>query len=178
MSSWNNEEEQSADSLVMDFATDEAKPNSFEPIPPGAYQCLVEKIVVKATKDGQGKIANVQLKVTEGEHVGRVVFDGINVMNKSDKAQAIGRGQLAALLEAAGMPGARDLAQVIGSEVLVNVKIQAAKDDYEARNIVRGYKALGGAVAAPQAAAPVAEGKKAAPAFMTKKAPQPPAAAR
>ena len=48
----------------------------------------------KPTKDGSGARLNVKLQIASGKHQNRTVFDGINVKNKSEAAQRIGRGHV------------------------------------------------------------------------------------
>jgi len=160
MTTWNADD---GGSTEVDFDTAAVPPReTIEAIPDGDYHCLIEKVAIKPTKDGDGKRAEVRLRVVDGPCAKRVVFDGINIVNRSEKAQMIGRQQLAELLEAAGKKGERDLATLVQCEVVAKVRTQPAQDGYEARNVVRAYKPVGGAVQV----APVQAQEKKQPAFM------------
>lgn len=178
---WNNDDVQDESSLIVEgFDPEKIEPQSFEPVPDGWYPVLVEKISVKPTADKTGKRANVQLKITDGDFKGRVIFDGINIINASDAAQQIGREHLAALFKACGKTG-NNLAALVQCEVMVGVKMEVARTvgdkTYDARNAVKrnGYKPMNGAVTGP-ASAPGNGEKKNAPSFLNgeKKAAQPP----
>ena len=174
MSDYNNEDMEL--STTMDFATDEVEPDSFEVLPTGNYPTLIEKVSVKSTKDGTGKRVNVQLKITDGQYAGRVVFDGLNVvLPNSPKAENIGRKQLAGLLDACGIKGERDLAKLVQTEQITKIDIQEAKGEYEARNFVRGYKPLPGRMAVPSSPSTTTTVEKKTPSFMHPKAGGPPA---
>jgi len=170
--SWSNDDVSDGSELVMNFATDEVKPDAM--IPDGFYPVIILKVEVKNTKpkdgesEGSGKIATFQLKITEGDFKGRTLFDGINVLNKNEQAENIGRRQLAGLLEAIGKKGETNLAKTVQCECLAKVRTQPEQNGYEARNIVRGYKSAGG-VALPSASPQTEEQKKNAPGFMAKK---------
>lgn len=155
MSAWDNDNSDDSDSLIMDFDTAAVEPQrAFEPLPAGKYPVAVRKVSVKPTKDGTGKRANFELVVLDGEHKGRVVFHGINVINKNEQAQIIGRGEIAGLLAALGISGEKDLAKTIGGEAIATLKVRPAANGYDASNEVKGYSPISGAAAAPQAAAP------------------------
>jgi hypothetical protein len=60
---------------VMDFDTDDAEIVDVDfdkPLPAGPYPALIQRVETKPTKDGTGTRVNIQHKVTEGEHKGRV----------------------------------------------------------------------------------------------------------
>ena len=168
---WDNKDVQDPSDLVVDFDTD-VEVQEFQPIPDGVYPVLVEKITIKDTADGTGRRANVQLKVTDGDHKGRVVFDGMNLHNKNRDAQRMGRDQVVSLLTAAGIKGERNLSKLVQREVLAKIKTKPAQNGYEASNqvAINGYRPLGGATAAPPSGPAVTEEKK-QPAFMNKKSP-------
>jgi hypothetical protein len=152
------------DDLNLDFATDAVEPQkAFEPLPPGRYRVGVRKVSIKPTKAGNGKRLNVELVVVDGDCKGRVVFHGLNIQHATPQAQEIGRRELAGLLLAAGMPGARDMAQLVGVEVVATLKVRPARDGYDASNEVRGYEPCSGSTQTstpPASAAPGAAPKK------------------
>jgi len=82
------------------FDSGEVEAGSFGVLPPGDYECMIEKVNVKVTKNGDGQYLNVQMKILSEWAKGRVVFDIINFENASAAAQRIGRQQLKALVNA------------------------------------------------------------------------------
>lgn len=184
---WNNEEAQDGSELVMDFDTAAVQPSVFDVLPEGEYAVRVSKVGVKINRANTGKTASIQLTVLDGDYKGRTVYDNLTVVmfdadNDAKKAQAqqIGRAQLAALLAACGKAGENNLANIVDRECFARVRVQPAQGEWEARNIVRGYRAPAGVVqhdtrepvrTAPppvQQQAPAAPAKG-APAFMQKK---------
>lgn len=118
----------------------EAKANDFEVLPAGEYHAVIMEMEEKPTKDGSGARLNVKLQIASGKHQNRTVFDGINVKNKSEAAQRIGRGQLKALCIAAGNENPRSSQELIGKAVMVKLKIGKDQNGNE-RNEVASYKA-------------------------------------
>lgn len=130
----------------------------YSPIPPGEYNANIKDAELKATNDGTGQYIKLRLDVTGPSHAGRVVFSNINIRNKSQAAEQIGRAQLGALMKAAGLATLTDTDQLIGAHIGIKVAIREARTDektgktYEASNEVKAYKAIDGA--APMAAKP------------------------
>lgn len=121
----------------------------FSPIPAGDYTASIKSADLTPTKDGSGQYIKLRLDVTGPTHAGRVIFANINIRNKSQQAESIGRAQLGALMKAAGLATLQDTDQLIGAHVGIKVAIREARTTpdgktYEASNEVKGYKALGG----------------------------------
>jgi len=156
------------DDLVLDFDTDAVEPeNDYIPIPEGNYDALIQGAEVKPTRDGTGKRLAIRFRITGPSHVGGVIFAGLNVVNRSEKAQEIGRRQLAELLRAVGLPGERDMAKLIDTECRIAVVIRPANGDYPASNDVKRFSPSQTRADAPagQPGKPGGPAKK-APAFM------------
>ena len=151
----------------------------FSPIPAGDYTCTVKDAEVKATNDGTGQYIKLRLDVSGPTHTGRVIFANINIRNKSEAAESIGRGQLRSIMGALGLASLSDTDQLIGGHLAIKVAIREARTDdktgktYEASNEVKAFKAVGGAMpsaapAMPKAAAAPAAPAKAAPPWAKK----------
>lgn len=133
---------------LAEFGLKDVKPGgNFDPIPPGEYRAIVTKTELKPTKDGTGKRLNIQLQITGGQHQNRVLFDGLNVVNKSEQAQSIGRAQLKSLCVAVNVPDASDSAQLHNKPLMIKVGIRKGQDGTD-QNTIKGYKAC--LPAAPQ----------------------------
>ena len=113
--------------------------NDFSLLPDGEYPIIVEKATSKAHADGHGKRVNLTLKVTEGPFQGRVVFDGLSVVHRSEKAAQIALQRIKALLKSARATDTR-LSSMIGLECIAVVKTGKAQEGYEPRNEVKNYK--------------------------------------
>jgi hypothetical protein len=137
---------------------DMPKSSGFDPIPVGWYDAQITGAEIKATKNGNGQYIAVQYTILGPEYQGRIIFANLNIRNKNPKAQEIGVAGLGALLSAIGLPKADDTSQLIGGTLQIKVKVQEAKDGYDARNDVSGWKAVSGSVlpSAPSVSEPSA----------------------
>lgn len=148
--------------------------HNFTPLPPGSYPVEIESVEIKDTKAGTGKYLKVQYNVIGEDYNGRKLFDQINILNPSEKAQEIGRRQLADLARACDIPFLDDEDMLIGKQLEVRVKVKQEKDR-EPDNEIKGYKPLGGGAqteAPAKQAAPPAQKQAAAPAAEKKPAPE------
>jgi hypothetical protein len=75
---------------------------SYDPIPDGEYTLKALEAEEKATSAGTGSYIKVKFEVVGGSHNGHWVWQNFNIVNKSEKAQQIGRQQLAAWATACG----------------------------------------------------------------------------
>lgn len=150
----------------------------FSPVPAGEYHVSIKDAELKPTNDGTGQYIKLRLDITGPTHVGRVIFSNINIRNKSQQAESIGRAQLGSIMKAIGLATLQDTDQLIGGQLSVKVAIREARTDtatgktYEASNEVKAYKplegaapmAMSGSMPKPAAAAPA----KAAPPWAKK----------
>jgi hypothetical protein len=141
---------------LMGFNAETIEPAAPRTIMPAAdYLCHAVESEMRATRNGNGEYLWIEFVVLEGEHKGRRVWDRINLVNTNTTAVEIGQRQLSALCRACGVLQPKGSQELHSIPVLVSVGIQPAKDNYEARNIVKGYKSARTAPAkAPEAAAP------------------------
>lgn len=139
-----------------------AQTNDYSPIPAGEYIATIKDAELKATKDGTGQYIKLKLQVDAPSHTGRIIFSNLNIQNKSEAAERIGRQQLGEIMRALGLTSVADTDQLIGGSVGIKVAIREAQNGYEAQNEVKGYKSLKGS-APPVVDAPQATGKAAPP---------------
>ena len=128
---------------------------NYEPLPAGWYTVMVETAEVVDTKARDGKRVKVEFLVTDGEHQGRKLFGGINVVNASSKAQEIGLRELAEFSRACGLVTVRDTSEFVDKTLLVKVALRTDAG-HETDNEIKGYKAIGSGTAKPAAPAPKA----------------------
>ena len=130
---------------------------NFDPIPAGWYTAQIAKAELKDTKDGTGQYINMQMTITGPSYQGRVVFAMINIRNKSQKAEEIGRQQLGDLMRALGLARVQDTDELIGGNLSVKVAIDQSPG-YDAKNVVKAYKAIEGSAPPMPASTPAAGG--------------------
>lgn len=98
---------------------------------PGNYICRITNAEIKDTKDGKGKGLVVEFKDVNGSGTCDTF---INVVNRNEEAERIGRGQLKALLIAGGHPNPDrpgDINSLKG--MTVGVRIEQG-EDWEDKN--------------------------------------------
>ena len=88
---------------------------SREPIEPGDYTLKALEAEEKSTSTG-GTMIKVKFEITSGAHAGHWIWQNFNIVNKSEKAQAIGRQQLVAWATACGKPNADDTDKLIDGD--------------------------------------------------------------
>lgn len=127
---------------------------SFEPIPEGEYEMMCEEAEDKETKSG-GTMIKAKFRVLGPTHSNRVIFSNFNVVNRSEKAQEIGRRQIATWARAVGLPNASDTDQLLNRPFIGVVDIEAGDDKYGPQNRIQGFKPKGGGAApAPKPVTP------------------------
>jgi len=118
--------------LNLNLKNVEAKqtPN-YSALPKGTYTVVVSSADVKETKSG-GHALNVAYKVAAGEHEGRLVFDFLNIQNKSPEAQRIAHERLKTIMWSTGLDGdtLEDSDDLLGKEPF---DIIVAVEEYEGR---------------------------------------------
>ena len=118
-----------------DIPEDEGS-GSFEPIPAGTYDVVVQGIDLRTTKAGTGQYLAVRLYVTGPTHLGWVLWSNINFRNPNPTAESIGQRQLGELMDAVGLATFDDTDQLLSGRLKASVVI---KDDpqYGRRNEVK-----------------------------------------
>ena len=154
--------------LDIGFSADELPESrgDYEPLPEGWYSAEIGDAEIRVTKDGTGQYIRCRYNITGPTKAGRVVFGNFNVMNKSQKAEEIGRQQLGELMRCIGLGRIEDTDQLIGCPLQIKLSIRPAENGYAAQNEVRGFRIAEGA--APAKAAPAASSSKAAPPWAKK----------
>ena len=155
-------------------AVPEDEHNSYKPLPPGWYTAIVVNADVIATKAKDGQRLKIELDITDEAYANRKVFLGFNIDNPSAKAVEIGMRELASFSKACCGPIiVEDSAEFIDKVLMVKLVIKA-DPGRNPDNEVKGFKAVGGAVAAPprrSPSGPAQTAKASAPAAPVAKAP-------
>ena len=123
-------------------ATDIPTDVGFQPIPAGAYRCVITKSEFKETKAKDGRYLEFAFQVTEGQpFANRLVWAKLNLENKSPKAVEISRKELSAICHACGKLRVKDSAELHDIPLIVFVKI-ANDDNGNPQNEIAGFKSV------------------------------------
>jgi hypothetical protein len=143
----------------------EGNSNNFEIMPEGEYTLKATEADLKETKKGDGAYLAVTFEVVKGAHAGRKVWQNFNIHNPSEKAQQIGREQVAGWGKAAGKPNAQDSDELLERNFQAKLGIEKGTGGYSDKNLIKAFLTPSAASSAEPAAAaaPKAE-KKSAPA--------------
>lgn len=121
-------------------------PTGLEPIRPDWYQAVIAKFTMKATKANDGQVLEVQLVIDESAHPeagGRHLYERLNIHNKNEVAQRIGRGSMRKIQECVGRAQSTNTDDLVGLKLMVKVGRQEATEQYKARNVIQDYKPIG-----------------------------------
>lgn len=127
----------------LQFNADQYEPSQErEVVPINKYKSTLLESEIVPTKDGKGKRLNLTFGILSGPYTGRKIFEGLNIVNKSQAAVDIAMSQLASLCLAVGKPTIRDTAELHNIPLMLSVGVQAANGQFKARNTVEGYKSI------------------------------------
>jgi hypothetical protein len=143
------------------FDANEVKPqDSFDVLPAGWYPVVISESEFKPTKNGEGQYLHLVFTVIEGPHENRKIFDRLNLDNPNQTAVEIAQRALSAICHAVGVLTPSDSTELHDKPLEVKLSVRPAKDQYEASNEVKGYRARG--TGTPAAAAITSAAKPAA----------------
>lgn len=160
---------------TLNFDASTVDPNdSFDPIPAGWYNAIIDDTEMKPTRDGSGQYLQIRFSVIDGEYANRKVFTRLNLKNNNPVAQEIAYKDLSAICRAVNVIRVEDTQQLHGIPLMVKVKIRPAQGEWEASNEVSGYKGANDGMANAQAPAPAAPVPQQQPAMPAQNAPAQP----
>ncbi len=131
--------------LSETFVTEEAEDTGFEPAPSGWYIAQITKSEIKPTSAGTGEYIKNEWKILEAnepKYVGKMFWQNLNIVNPSEMAVKIGKGQLKKLNEALGIAELKDTDELIGQPVKVFLKVKPGSGGYDDSNEVTKVKSL------------------------------------
>jgi hypothetical protein len=131
-------------------ANDLPESQGYDLLPEGWYQARIESAELKKTRDLSGEFISIKYCILGPSFQGRKIFGNINITNKSAKAEEIGRAALGDIMRAGGVAALRDTNQLCGIALQIKISAKPADGQFEARNEVRGYKALDNSAPPPQ----------------------------
>ena len=113
--------------------------SGFEPLPEGTYTLAIIKSELKETKNKNGYFLFLTMKVQEGDMVGKVVFDRLNLVNPSAVAVEIANKQLNSLCEACGKQDVEDSEELHGIPFDAKIGVEPANENWPASNKILRY---------------------------------------
>ena len=125
--------------FVNEEGLDPIDPDARDMIPAGWYVARITDAEVKKTRDGSGYLLSVRYSIQGGNYNGRLVFQNINVKNKSQQAEKIGRRELVTLISVTlGGDKLEDSRDLIGQYLDIRLKVQKGTNGYSDKNVVNG----------------------------------------
>jgi hypothetical protein len=114
------------------------------PLPAGEYKAVIEKSEKKPTQKGTGFYLELVIKVVDGEHAGRMVWDRLNIWNPNQTAAQIAAATLSSICHATGVMKPNASEQLHNIPMIVSVVVKERDDKKgEFGNEVKGYKRIG-----------------------------------
>ena len=130
----------------MNFDTNNVEPD-FQPIPPGWYHMTIVGSELKVgKKPDAGEMLTLTLEIDgnhHAEYVGRRAFHNMCINHKKDQARNIAQRHLASICQTMNVVQLEDSDDLLGKKLMVKLKIEQAKDGYQAKNEVAAYAAEG-----------------------------------
>ena len=111
----------------------------FTAIPTGKYIAIIVKSEMKTTRDQTGNYLKLELKIIDGKHKGRIVFDMLNLVNQNSQTMQIANNILNTICNACGKVSVQDSLELHNIPMNITVGIKPATNTYDASNIVKHY---------------------------------------
>ena len=122
------------------FNANDVEPNEgFSPLPAGDYQVIITESQMKKTKDGSGQYLELKMQILNGQYQNRVIFDRLNLVNKSDVAVQIAKGTLSSICRAVNVLTPNDSSELHNKPLTASLKIRKDQEG-NPQNEVKGYK--------------------------------------
>ena len=122
--------------------------DEFAPIPAGEYVVMITEGNVDYTSKG-GQMVKLTYTVMDGEFQGRKLWSQHNIVNRSPKAEEIGRKEISRIAHAIGQPKLNDTDELVNKVMRVSVIIKQ-DPGYNPRNEIKKWESQGQAMATPQ----------------------------
>ena len=119
--------------------------SEFKPLPDGDYLMSIDYAEILDTKSGLGEHLKLELVVLDspdGSGQNRRVFEYHMIKHDNPTTQEIGRGEIAQLAEAIGLPlplNIQDTSQFLNKAVRCRLYTEKGTDGYKDKNKVKKY---------------------------------------
>jgi hypothetical protein len=126
----------------LDFNSDDHEPVQNDLLPRGEYKATVVASEMKETRSG-GEMLRLEFQILEGQFLNRKVWENYNLVNISEQAVRIGKGQLSSLCRAIGVGQMKDSSELHYKPLKITVGVKKASDSsYGDQNKITNYAAL------------------------------------
>jgi len=134
---------------------------SFDVLPAGEYQAIVENSDYVENNKGTGKVLRLTYQVIDGPLKGRKMFENLNLENVSAQAQEISRKALNSLCLAVGISTVvKDSAELHNRPLKIDVTVKDDKQ-FGKKNNIKAHLPLNGSAIEEEAPGPQPVDKKA-----------------
>ncbi len=113
---------------------------SYDLLPVGKYTAIIVESDLVENSKKNGKILKLTFQTVGGDYPDRLVWANLNLENPNELAEKIGRSELAAICKSLGILHPKDSAELHDTPLLISVKIEPSKGEYEAKNKIAGYE--------------------------------------
>ena len=127
---------------LQGFNAEEVEPaeGGFPVIPAGDYTVIITQSEMKpGSRDPSSQVLHLQLQVVGGPNQNFKLRAFLNLVNKNETAQKIGKGQLSAICRAVGVMTPNDSSELHNKPLTAVVTVQTDGDGNK-RNQVSGFK--------------------------------------
>lgn len=132
-----------------------------ELVPPGRYRARIVASEMKTTTKGDGQYLQLTWSILGGDFDDKYVWQRLNIVNKSDRAQGIAKRQLKNLMNALNVDELDDSEQLHNQPIDIDVVIEKGTNGFSDKNDVKGFYAnIPSPAPAPAPAAPSAPQKE------------------
>lgn len=133
------------DALLGNANFDETEgTTAYEPLPAGDYVAQIVYSETKETSKG-GTMLVLQYEIIDGPHSGRKVYDNLNIINASKKAEAIAHGMLKNVCLACGLNTGWPEDSLLLHEKPLAITLGVKNDpNYGPKNNVKKVEPVGG----------------------------------
>jgi len=143
--------------MKLNFKTSEVKEdNKYGALPKGRYEVVIDRMEPKPTKNG-GLMLSTAYQVVDGVHKGRLIFENINIENKNEVAERIGRARLRDIGLACGIEDVEDTDDLKYKPFSIELDVKFSEYRQENENVVKKIHIDKSAVAYVAAGAKVTE---------------------
>lgn len=112
-----------------------------ELVPPGRYTARIVASEMRTTTKGDGQYLQLTWSILGGEFDDKYVWQRLNIVNKSDRAQSIAKRQLKNLMSALNVDELDDSEQLHNQPIDIDIVIEKGTNGFSDKNDVKGFYA-------------------------------------
>lgn len=143
------------------FDANKVEPVSRSVLPAGDYDAMIVASEWKPTKNQDGKYLELKIQVINGPHQNRLLWDRLNIINKSPEAVQIAKGALSAICRAVGVHNPKGSEELHNRPLKITLKVKDGGQHGQS-NEITAYKPrhVGGGAPTPTHAPVTSDGSQ------------------